>query len=195
MSQLRSVTIGLPSMGSIKTLTVASLLDNLIHLKVPFAFSYPMHSLVQVARRDCVLEAQQAGSSHLCFIDSDMMFPGDLITRLAERNKPVIGVNAHEKRLPLVSTVKIGVDKPENWKAEDMPKAPFKCFAVGTGLMLIDMRVFEKMEQPWFAFSHHPDGSLDYGEDVWFCKRVREAGFEVWCDPTIPVGHIGDFAY
>jgi GT2 family glycosyltransferase len=29
------------------------------------------------------------------------------------------------------------------------------------------------------------------GEDFLFCDRAREAGFEVWVDPTIKLGHMG----
>ena len=27
------------------------------------------------------------------------------------------------------------------------------------------------------------------GEDVSFCLDAKEAGFEIWCDPRIRVGH------
>jgi hypothetical protein len=27
------------------------------------------------------------------------------------------------------------------------------------------------------------------GEDVSFCLDAKEAGFEIWCDPKIRVGH------
>jgi hypothetical protein len=33
------------------------------------------------------------------------------------------------------------------------------------------------------------------GEDVNFCKRANEMGLEVWCDPTIRIGHIGEYLY
>ena len=42
-------------------------------------------------------------------------------------------------------------------------------------------------------------GELDdtdfVGEDIYFCKKVNEAGFGVWCDPTIDVGHLGLYRY
>ena len=30
-------------------------------------------------------------------------------------------------------------------------------------------------------------------EDVSFCLRARQAGFEVWCHPGVRVGHVGVF--
>jgi hypothetical protein len=29
----------------------------------------------------------------------------------------------------------------------------------------------------------------DIGEDVDFCRRVREKGFQIWCDLDVGVGH------
>ena len=38
-----------------------------------------------------------------------------------------------------------------------------------------------------------PEGMI--GEDFLFCDRARDAGFEVWVDPTIKLGHIGVMEY
>jgi predicted O-methyltransferase YrrM len=32
----------------------------------------------------------------------------------------------------------------------------------------------------------------DIGEDLAFCIRAKKAGFKIWCDPTIPLNHIGE---
>jgi hypothetical protein len=79
--------------------------------------------------------------------------------------------------------------------AGKVPAQPFLCYAVPTGCLLIDLSIMAQISQPWFQVTHKPDGSVDMGEDVWFCVQVRAAGFEVWCDPTIPVGHIGDYRF
>jgi len=41
----------------------------------------------------------------------------------------------------------------------------------------------------FFDFLVTPEGMI--GEDFLFCDRAREAGFEVWVDPTIKLGHMG----
>ena len=30
-----------------------------------------------------------------------------------------------------------------------------------------------------------------FGEDLSFCIRARECGYEICCDPTIRIGHVG----
>lgn len=183
-------------MGSVKVFTVTSLIDiiaNDPHIK---SFSFPSHTYTHEARRIVIEEAQQVGSSHVFFLDSDMAVKGDVIQRLAKHNKSVVGAMYNERRHPLTSTVKIKKDgELVNFVTTELPKSIFQCYAIGTGCMLIDMKVFEKMEKPYFFFSTFEDGSMDYGEDVWFCDKVQKAGYSVWCDPTIEIRHIGDYGY
>lgn len=193
---MRKVMIGVPSMGSVKTFTVTSLLGLVGYDKTPKMFSFPNHTYVHEARRICVEEALENGCSHLFFIDSDMAFMPNVLEKLASHRKMVVGANYHARKFPLESTIKFredGVTVPKDGK--DFPKQLFKCYAVPTGMMLIDLRVFEKLPKPWFNFTYKEDGTMDYGEDVYFCDLVQKAGYDVWCDPTIDVRHIGDFGY
>ena len=156
----------------------------------------PAHTYTHEARRICVEEAQSVKASHLFFMDSDMMMPGDTLNKLLAHNKMIVGCSYNERRLPLVHTVKV---KDENGlksvASTDLPKHLFKCYALGMGCLLIDMRVFDTIEKPWFFFSSFSDGRMDYGEDVWFCEQAHKAGIDVWCDPTFQPRHIGEFAY
>lgn len=190
------IAIAIPNMGTLKTFTVTSIIDIIALEKTPLVFSFPSHTYTHEARRICVEEAQAAKCSHIFFLDSDMMVRGDIIQKLAEHNKAIVGANYNERRLPYRSTVKFrenGITVPKD--AKDIPNHLFKCYAVATGCLLIDMKVFEKVETPWFFYSALPNGRIDYGDDVWFCEQAHKAGYDVWCDPTIDIRHIGDFAY
>jgi len=54
----------------------------------------------------------------------------------------------------------------------------------GGGAMLIRKEVFDKIESPWFS----PE--FEYGTDVQICRKVIDAGFTVWCDTSIELGHV-----
>jgi hypothetical protein len=54
----------------------------------------------------------------------------------------------------------------------------------GGGCMLIRMEVFDRIAEPWFAPEH------DWGTDIQLCRQVRAAGWEVWCDTSIEIGHL-----
>lgn len=59
-----------------------------------------------------------------------------------------------------------------------------KVDVTGGGCMMINMKVFDKINEPWFDAEH------EFGTDIQLAKQVREAGFEVWCDTSLQVGHI-----
>lgn len=59
-----------------------------------------------------------------------------------------------------------------------------KVAVTGGGCMMIRASVFDKISDPWFAPEH------EYGTDIQLCKKIREAGFEVWCDTSLEIGHI-----
>jgi len=49
--------------------------------------------------------------------------------------------------------------------------------------LLVKTRVFGKLDKPYFRF-----GKL--GEDFDFCQRAVNAGFDIWVDQDVPVGHL-----
>ena len=74
-------------------------------------------------------------------------------------------------------------------------RKPFTCDYTGFGWVMIKKGVFEHpdMKYPWFApqMQVFESGAVQdmCGEDVSFCLEAIKAGFEIWCDPTIRVGH------
>jgi hypothetical protein len=118
MSKLTSVTVAIPNMGTVKTFMMMSLLDVLAQTTIPVNISYPIHTYVHVARRDCVLEARRAGSSHIWFVDQDMMWRGNPLKQLASHGKHIVGAHYNERTMPKVSTVKI--KKGERFEGELM---------------------------------------------------------------------------
>ena len=74
-------------------------------------------------------------------------------------------------------------------------KSSFTVDYTGFGWVMIRKGVFEnkKMKYPWFApkMQVFESGAVQdmCGEDVSFCLDAIEAGYEIWCDPRIRVGH------
>lgn len=138
-----------------------------------------------------VKESRKKGATHLLFIDSDMMFPPDTLKRLLEREKEIIGVEYNKRKFPL-QTVTAYLPDVEKSETE-----PFKVGVAGTGVMLIDLSIFddEKMGKNWFSFGRNAEGENVIGEDGWFCNTARSAGHDVWVDPTIKVLHLGEYGF
>tara|TARA_R100001440_G_scaffold73209_1_gene97578 strand:+ start:26 stop:919 length:894 start_codon:yes stop_codon:yes gene_type:complete len=88
-----------------------------------------------------------------------------------------------------------GVMNHETIDSISKRKKPFTVDYTGFGWLLIKNGVFEneQMTYPWFApkMQIFESGEVQdmCGEDVSFCLDAKEAGFEIWCDPRIRVGH------
>ena len=86
-----------------------------------------------------------------------------------------------------------GVMNHETLESISKRRKPFTVDYTGFGWVLIKKGVFENLEYPWFApkMQVFESGSVQdmCGEDVSFCLDAKEAGFEIWCDPRIRVGH------
>ena len=88
-----------------------------------------------------------------------------------------------------------GVMNHETLDTIQKRKKPFTVDYAGFGWLLIQKGVFEdkKMPYPWFApkMQVFESGNVQdmCGEDVSFCLDAKDAGYEIWCDPRIRVGH------
>lgn len=74
-----------------------------------------------------------------------------------------------------------------------------------SGFMRVRRRVFEAMMQKWpdewyeddngkihDFFPHGRFGNFFVGEDIKFCQRAQECGFEIWAAQGVNLGHTGD---
>lgn len=198
------VTLALCTNREVKAKTVASLLE-----LVSYSKNIDFHILVANRgfhigenRNYCVVQAQRNQSDYLFFVDDDMVFDKETLERLLAHEKEVVGVNSYSRCLPPSSTVGL-MDKNGEYMHPDkhpaiamrIPDELFRCYFVGTGIMLIDMKVFDKIEKPYFAFTSDENGMIVHGEDGSFCEKVKKAGIDIWCDPTISIFHIGEYLY
>ena len=187
------LAIGIPCGNSINVQTVSSLVEIIGNSPWPTHTIFMRGCYVHENREKIVLQAQEVKATHLFFLDSDMKLENGTVSKLLAHDKDIVGVNYHQRILPLVSTVKFA-DENEKIIEGQVGKELLECFAVATGCMLINMRVFDIIDKPWFFFGYDSDGKM-MGEDVWFCRQAKRKGLGVWCDPNIKIGHIGEYEY
>lgn len=187
------ILLGIPVHGNINPQVVACLLSLTAQADYPGKVHLQSNCYVHDARNKIVAEAQRIGATHLMFIDADTVFPPDGVQKLLARDLDIVGGLYFRRQPPHLPTInQLEGDKlivPTKWPKDK----PFEVFGIGTGFLLIKMSVFEKIKPPYFYFCNFHGRPL--GEDIYFCRKAREAGFKVWCDPTIPLQHIGEYAY
>ena len=160
---------------------------------------------IDVARNLLWDSAKSINSDYILFLDTDVAVTNDykenIIKRLIDLNKDVVvGLyveKKHPHRLHIYDFTIDGllINIPE-W-----PNEPFKIGAGPTGFMFISKKVMDAFTPDFISRYGKPFDFMDYGEkfqigeDVAFCKRCKELGFEVWADPTINLVHMGDSGY
>lgn len=182
------VHIGMGCQGTVMSKTCSSLMGVLItsHDKVT-GYSMRQGGDIVSARTFCVQDAIEKKATHIFFVDSDMSFPADTLERLLAHDKDIVTVEYNRRKLPLES-----ITAPLEERSET---ELYKGRVIGGGCLLIKLSVFEKIAKPWFTFGRDKTGMVVMGEDTWFSNTARDAGIHSWIDPTIKVGHIGEFLY
>ena len=159
---------------------------------------FQIGSLVWDSRTKLAQRAIQAEADYVLWLDSDMEFPPDLLERLMatleNKEEADIVTGLYFRRVEPYSPVlfeKIrlaGIGA--NWKEfSELPKEDvFEVEGCGFGAVLmptdIIMAVAAKNGDPFWPIAH-------LGEDLAFCIRARELGYRIFCDQTIPIGHVG----
>jgi len=128
----------------------------------------------------------------ILWIDSDIAFNPEDAMKLLESDKDIISgayllsfgeVTAYPKLL------KQGYTYEEVIKMNE----PVKVAGCGFGFLAVKSGVFEALSRPWFqsAIVEQDDGFKFpmMGEDLSWCKRVTDLGYEIWFDPTVRVTH------
>jgi hypothetical protein len=150
-------------------------------------------------RAELTLDAMREGCSHILFIDSDMRFPQDLVSRLLVHDLDIVATNCARRRMPTGPTAQ--VYKPDGerelvWTMFES-KGLQEVHSVGMGVMMIKSSVFKALSEPWYETPWRHDKRGYIGEDVFFCRKAREAGFKIWIDHDVSkeIGHIGMFEF
>ena len=178
--------IGIPHVGTIKAQTAFSLFAALKDFPHDYNVFMKEGCILHANRQEIVEKAIEKECTHLLFVDSDMSFPKDAVVRLLARNKDIVGAHYNRRKFPPTSTVV---------NPKDPNMGITTCDSVATGFMLIKLDVFKKLSKPWFFWELDEKGKTVTGEDYFFCRKAREAGYEIWADFTLEVLHEGSHFY
>jgi hypothetical protein len=165
-------------------------------VRIEFVWFFVGEIFVPFAREFLADMALKYDCEYLFMIDDDMLAPFDLVYKLLEHDRDIVGALAFTRNPPhnpVIYQLKQGWDSVSrsryyaNQHVLNYPRnALVECDAIGFGAVLIKTKLFKEMPKPWFM------SSASCGEDVLFCAKAREAGYKVFMDTAQKLGHLSD---
>jgi hypothetical protein len=152
-------------------------------------------NFVDRARNRLVSVFLQGGADKLLFIDADLGFTAQDVAKIVSHDVDIVGGIYPKKQAAL------------DWPCDLTGEAEgdlLEALMIPTGFMCIHRRVFEAIEADVYTvfdeevleyFISGRVGNRYKGEDVAFCERVREHGFDLWLDPSVCLTHHGNHEY
>lgn len=135
--------------------------------------------------RNSVMEYVKEKKDDLLFIDTDIVFTPEDVKKIEEHLKTkdiITGIYLNDNRNPWIFK-RMGDD----YKLILPKEGIFQVDACGAGFLGISKKVIQATDKP---FTNLQEGKAIHYEDIAFCHRADKAGFKIWCDSSIQVGHI-----
>ena len=155
-------------------------------------------TLIVNQREQLVQMAVDAGSTHILWLDSDMMFPADTAHQLLKHKKPVVAANYVTRQYPHRT---VAYTDSKDWSSnlinskDQVDLIPVA--AVGMGCMLTEVSVFKTLKKPYFKTSWSEQLQDHIGEDFNLCYELTACGYEILIDNqlSLKIQHLGTFAF
>ncbi len=153
------------------------------------AICFEIGSLVYESRNKLAKKAVEMGADYTMWFDSDMVFQPDTMLKLLEKNKDIVS-GLYFRRSPPFSLVAFGLCDVKNrkWTDQPVPTELTTCGGVGFGCVLVKTDVLLEVAGKFGTWFEPMNG---FGEDLSFCWRAKECGYEIFLDPDVKCGHFG----
>tara|TARA_Y100000310_G_scaffold275978_1_gene292793 strand:- start:6649 stop:7311 length:663 start_codon:yes stop_codon:yes gene_type:complete len=210
----KSVLISIPNLHWIHKLVVHKMLLLYSDGRYKTKIIMPSHKPFENNLHHIIVDFIKGNYDYWLTIDADnppLSNPLDLV----ELDKDIIGcptpiLHADRKHLgdfPFYLNAYDYIEDQDAYKPHSPMEGLQKVDAVGTGCVLFAQRVFKcpALQKGAFLRKLNPDGTVDKGNDISFCERAKEQGFEIFahydyqcsheneCDLNELVNHIHAF--
>jgi len=170
----------------------------------------PGFSAIDQARNQLATDALAQGFEELFWLDADTEFEVEAIERLRSHNLPIIsGIYAKKGQREFASRLLAGTTKITFGQAGGVMEIMY----AATGFLLTQRKVYDDIQRNWglpncneqFGRPMVPyfmplvtpteQGPWYLADDYAFSHRARAAGYKIFADTTIRLGHIGRYSY
>ncbi|MBQ2428033.1 MAG: glycosyltransferase family 2 protein [Ruminococcus sp.] len=189
------VFVAIPSLDTVPALFCQSLA--LLQRAGDTIVGFQVGSLVYNARNELARQAIKSEADWVLWLDSDMVFEPDLLKKMLkvceENDIDFLTGLCFRRKPPYTPTLFDRLDKMEHGASYttimSVPEGRFKVGGCGFAGVLMSTDVLLSVAARFGGRMFDPlEG---FGEDVSFCWRARQCGYEIWCDSDIELGHVG----
>ena len=142
---------------------------------------------IDKARNSIVEAFLDSGATDLIFVDADVGFDARALPRILMYEELVVGGL---------------VPKRDKFKDDEYhmnaltgvisPQGLFQSLEIPTAFVRIKREVFTKLKRPFFKIG---SSESDFGEDIYFCRKLMQLGEFCWIDSDISFTHRGTKAW
>jgi len=187
------------------------IIQYLVEKNITFKYNRAQGSFIQHTRdqqfglSNCIGEYSNVFGGNFDYkyilsIDSDNLVSGEQILKLMNHNKDIVGFSYLQPSGYLACCEKYDWEYFHSHKGhrmltlqdlEDRKDILIPVEFLGFGCLLIKKGVFESIPIPHFASEIERNGNYIgiCGEDVSFCKKAKDAGYQILLDPSEIISH------
>ena len=189
------VFIAVPSMDTVPALFCQSLA--LLQRAGDTVVGFQVGSLVYNARNELARQAIKSEADWVLWLDSDMVFEPNLLNRMLtvckDNDIDFLTAICFRRKPPYTPCLFDRLEKIEHGASYttimSVPEGRFKVGGCGFAGVLMSTDVLMSVAARFGGRMFDP--MEGFGEDVSFCWRARQCGYEIWCDSEIELGHVG----
>ena len=165
-------------------------------------------SIISRCRNMMLMRFLDSDFTDLIFLDSDVGFESGTLCKLAEYPVDIVGAvypfKTDEVGYPVRYMKREFLQADPEHGLLEVDALPAGCLKVSRHALETMIKKFPELEyveanvpqgKAYALFDFVRKNGIFYGEDYVFCALAREAGFKIWCDPEIPMQHIGPKRY
>ena len=195
METIRKLLIAVPCYDTMRAefaQSLVALMGKLTRDKVWYEVKILSGTLVYMARDALARHAVNNGFSHVLWLDADMVFGENILDDLTISGKTdqILCGRFISRHNPFLPTIFKRLDpQADRYDEDHIPDDTFRICACGFACVLTPVQCLGDVmnNNGGKCFLPTPKAS----EDLAFCQRATGLGYEIWCEPTARVGHIG----
>lgn len=204
-----TIAVGFPVWQSVASPFFASVMDLELPPEVPRKV-IEGNLIAEQHERMARWFVEETSCDYLLLLEQDHRFPRNLLARVAEYTDPVVGALYHTRNEPYWPTAL--VPRPEHWERPEVWRGDWSdveltpmwpsledrirgdglaaVCAIGMGCMAIRRDVLEEWDHSEPYFANHFEFGKYWTDDVWFCCRCLQRGYQVYVDGDLELPHL-----